>query len=224
MKRYFSTLGILICTLLLATPALRAQDGLGGALAHGEGTASAWLDLDQLPAAADFDRDQKPDGALLVKGGILNGQRYFRIELHVTGGENRAITFASGETRIAILAFDVDHDGAPDIVVEKALSHRPLEVYLNDGHGVFHKARSDVGIPTPWAEFQRISQPPSQAALWVPGTRGADTPGSESSRVFDSESSPRPTLWLEAPRNTSATSAASSPRAPPASLLYLISL
>src|SRR5262249_16438114 len=106
-------------------------------------SASALVARPPQLAAADFDSDKKPDGALLLEAGLLNGERAFRIEIHLTAGSDSAITFSSQEARLAISALDLKRDGAPDIVIEKAFTHERLQVYLNDGHGSFIKARTE---------------------------------------------------------------------------------
>jgi hypothetical protein len=133
---------ITLYLLALFVPALKAQDGLLGALAQKTDLAHR-LNFNQQLAAADFDNDQKPDGAVLLPGGLLDGERLFRIELHVTSGTNGVILFSAAEQNLSISALDVNHDGSPDIVIAKTTGER-LQVYLNDGHGAFHKARSEL--------------------------------------------------------------------------------
>ena len=95
MNLRHSNVGIALLLAFLCTPVLKAQDGLRGALSRVAQTAHAVAELSTQIAAADFDNDQKPDGAILVETGLLNGERAFRIELHVTGSNNDAITFSS---------------------------------------------------------------------------------------------------------------------------------
>ena len=127
----------IVSLLLMLVPALRAQDGLMGALSREAAMTHAQSAFEQPLAAADFDNDHAPDGALLLQSGFADGERSFRIELHVTSGNNGVITFSTTERSLSISALDVNRDGSADIVVEKAFTHERLQVYLNDGHGVF---------------------------------------------------------------------------------------
>lgn len=130
--------------LLIAfvAPCLLAQDGLRGALSHsvnsGEIGSSS---LGSMLVAADFDNDQKPDGALLIDVGILGSQRMYRVELHLSAGESGDLAFAASDPALTISAQDVNQDGAPDLIVEQAFTHKRVQIWLNDGHGRFRQAR-----------------------------------------------------------------------------------
>src|SRR5579872_7222300 len=126
MKLRYPICGILLCLVSLCVPALQAQDGLRGALSRGAKSGQAFAGRPAQIAAADFDDDQAPDGAILLETGSLNGQRSFRVEVHATAAANSAITFSSEENGLAISALDVNQDGAPDIVIEKAFTHQRL--------------------------------------------------------------------------------------------------
>jgi hypothetical protein len=140
---------IILIALALAAPSVWAQDGLGGALSKLGRTPSLLQNsFGQRLISADFDNDQRPDGAVLLDAGQLDGQKVFRIEFHVTAGKDHELTFASNETALAISALDVNQDGTPDIVVEQAFTHKRLHVWLNDGHGFFRKVRSE-DFPSP---------------------------------------------------------------------------
>jgi len=133
---------LLIVLLALAAPSLWAQDGLRGALERREANTQLLRDsLGQGVAAADFDRDQEPDGALLLHAD--SGRPGFRIELHVTAGVNRELTFESNETALSISVRDLNRDGTPDIVVEQIFTHKRVAIWLNDGHGSFNTAKSE---------------------------------------------------------------------------------
>ena len=130
--------------LALMAPCVWAQDGLEGVLPRVVFVSRLNPDalLKQSLAVADFDNDQKPDGALLVQSGkTAAGQSRFRIELHLSGSANTAFTFESNETTLAITAVDINKDGATDLVVEQPFTHKPLYVWLGDGHGGFHQGR-----------------------------------------------------------------------------------
>jgi hypothetical protein len=130
-----------LAALALIAPSLWAQDGLVGALSRLGATASLLHEpFEQKLVAADFDHDQKPDAAVLLDTGQFHGQKTFRIELHVTARNNSELCFESDEPALAITSSDINHDGAPDIVVEQTFTHKRLHVWLNDGHGTFRKA------------------------------------------------------------------------------------
>jgi hypothetical protein len=143
----------LLCVKLVATAALTltaqwvcAQDGLEGAFSRANLASQAKLEapFSQTLAAADFDGDNKPDGAILVDHGWRWPQSSFRtIELHFTGRSNTDLTFASNEATLAISALDVNRDGAVDIVVEQPFTHKRLQVWLNDGRGGFREVRRE---------------------------------------------------------------------------------
>jgi len=144
-------LRLLIVLLALAAPSLRAQDGLRGALEQREASAELLHDSrEQGVAPADFDRDQKPDGALLLRAD--SSRPGFRIELHVTAGVNSELAFDSNETALSISVRDVNRDGTPDIVVEQVFTHKRIAIWLNDGHGSFSTAKSE--------DFPSETEPP----------------------------------------------------------------
>jgi hypothetical protein len=132
----------LFVLLVLLGPSVRAQDGLAGAFScwnHTTGFIRTPFATKLI--AADFDKDNRPDGAVLLDAGQVDGQKTFRIELHLTTGRNSQLTFASNEPELAISALDVNQDGAPDIVVEQLFTHKRLHIWLNDGQGRFRKAQ-----------------------------------------------------------------------------------
>jgi hypothetical protein len=132
--------------LALMAPCVWAQDGLEGVLPRVVFASRLNPDalFKQSLAVGDFDNDQKPDGALLLQSGkTAAGRSSFRIELHLSGSANTAFTFESNETTLAIIAVDINKDGATDLVVEQPFTHKPLYVWLGDGHGGFHQGRID---------------------------------------------------------------------------------
>jgi len=216
MKIRDSMVGVLLFFALLALPALKAQDGLQGALSVGSPTARAFAERSPQVAAADFDNDQKPDGALLLEAGFLNGKRAFRIELHITGGTNDAISFTSSDPGLAISAVDVNWDGEPDIVVEKAFTHERVQVFLNDGHGSFHRARTGdypASDPTAPACSARLNQLPPVFGLPVSRTFELGVIHRLSKAHQNQPAAFQ--FWCEGLLIHSATRAPSSPRAPP---------
>ena len=180
MKARSLALKIVVAALAL-TASLWAEDGLEGALSRANFGSPAHLGIpfSQTLAAADFDGDNKPDGAVLVDHGWLSFQSSLRtIELHFSGRGNTDLTFESNETRLAIAALDVNRDGATDIVVEEPFTHKRLQVWLNDGRGGFRKGRiedfpSDVNATG--ERFDAPSQWPDGPALCLPQQRGSDT-------------------------------------------------
>jgi hypothetical protein len=149
MARYVK-LVVMTAALVLAVSSLRAQDGLEGALPRANLASPLNLaaPFDQKLAIADFDNDHKPDGAVLVGSGRLAGQNSFRIELHLSHSNNTDLTFESPESSLAITAWDINKDGAADVVVEQPLTHKRLYVWLGDGHGGFYKGRVE-DFPSP---------------------------------------------------------------------------
>jgi len=146
LRSFWLRIAVAAVLTLVAGPSVCAQDGLNGALEHSKFASAANLatPFDQKLAAADFDGDGKPDGAILVGGNLLQPQsRFGTIEVHFTGRPNADLTFESSEAALAISARDVNRDGATDIIVEQAFTHKRVQVWLNDGRGVFHKVRSE---------------------------------------------------------------------------------
>jgi len=136
---------VLAAIVLVATPVLRAQDGAEGAFARASQTALPVEDLSRLSgstvAVADFDGDNQQDGAVVLESGPFLTPGSFQIELHFTGRNNAKIAFQSPEPDIMVDAFDIDHDGDFDIVIEQLLTCKRLQVWLNDGRGNFEKGR-----------------------------------------------------------------------------------
>ncbi|MGC1424090.1 MAG: VCBS repeat-containing protein [Terracidiphilus sp.] len=132
----------ILLLIALAAPCLWAQDGLWGALSNSK-NASGQLrsSFGSRLIAADFDHDQEPDGALLLDAGVIGDQKIYRIELHLSAGENRDLVFAANDPALTISAQDVNQDGIPDLIVEQAFTHKRIQVWLNDGHGKFRQVR-----------------------------------------------------------------------------------
>ena len=180
MKARSLALKIVVVALALTASSLWAQDGIEGALSRANLTSPANLvtPSGQTLAAADFDGDNKPDGAVLVDHGQLRPQSNFRtIELHFTGRENINLTFESNETTLAISALDVNRDGTTDIVVEQPFTHKRLQVWLNDGRGGFRKVRSEDFPSTDVGNHERLESPSQRTdcpALCLPSQRGSE--------------------------------------------------
>lgn len=218
MKIRYSIIGIALLLTFLGAPTAKAQDGLGGVLSR---SAHAILGRSPQLAAADFDNDQKPDGVVLIEDGFLNGKRSFRIEFHVTAGRNNAITFSSTEAGLELSALDVNRDGAPDIVIEKPFTHERLQVYLNDGHGSFHTARTgDYPAENPSTPTWRADLAQGPPALCLPVTRSWEIGALRKISTIHPDLPGTPRLRKEDLLAQSSPRAPSSSRAPP-SLLSL---
>lgn len=211
-------LRIILAFLALAAQTAWAQDGLRGA--ESKAANASWLlsPLTSRIVAADFDNDQKLDGALLIDAGVIDGQRMFRIELHVSASENRNLLFASNDPSLAISALDVNSDGMPDLVVEQAFTHKRLQVWLNDGHGGFRRARAE--------DFPSLTETPCKwrAPFLIQASLVAGLPSRHEILIpllqihcFDSSSS-RWKIRREVLPDDALVSPSCSPRAPPSSL------
>jgi len=168
-----------LSALFLAAPLVRAQDGVQGALPRGNLAANFASPFQQQTlAVADFDGDHKPDGAVLIDSGLLLTQSGFRtIELHFTGRANTDLTFESNQNTLAISALDVNRDGAADIVVEQSVTHKRVQVWLNDGRGGFRKVRSDDYPFLDPGTRERADSPserPDPSAIGLPTQRGSE--------------------------------------------------
>lgn len=170
----------IIFAVTLAASSLWAQDGLAGALLR---TSAAPPSILQSPfaqtlAAADFDGDNKPDGAILLDPNWLRPQSSFRtIEVHFTDRRNTDLTFQSSEHDLTISALDVNGDGTIDIVVEQSFTHKRLHVWLNDGLGRFRKVRAETFPSTEKRDQERLESPPQQPdcpAFCLPSQRGPE--------------------------------------------------
>jgi hypothetical protein len=171
---------VLAISIVLAANCLWAQDGLEGAL--GRSTLASPLKFStrfgRTLAAADFDKDHKLDGAVLIDSGRLHGQNAFRIELHLSGSGNTELTFESAESALAVTASDVNEDGATDVVVERPVTHERLYVWLNDGHGDFYEGRIEDFPSTGNAAREQLDAPfsgPDHPVACLGPQRGTET-------------------------------------------------
>lgn len=139
MKSGFLKIGLL--TLLLSAPSLRAQDwGVGTQSARADRCNFSTDRFGQRFIVADFNNDQKPDSLTLMSLGQRGGQNVFSVRVCDSGRTMGLLTFESKEPSIVVTAIDVNQDGSPDIVVEQSYTQKRIQVWLNDGHGGFHKA------------------------------------------------------------------------------------
>ena len=216
MKIRQSIFGFLMFLALITAPAVKAQDGLLGAFSIADPRGASLPGHAPQLAAADFDNDQKPDGALLREAGLLNGERAFRIELHVTAGSNNSITFSSDESGLSISALDVNRDGSPDLIIERAFTHERLQIFLNDGHGGFHQVRAeDYPSSDPSAPAWHARRAQLHPVFALPVSRGSDAGAPQRSSLLHRDPSNKLKLWCEDLLIQSAARAPSSSRAPP---------
>ena len=79
-----------------AGSALHAQDGLEGTLARESLSqplrTNAVSLVEKRLAAADFDNDHEPDGAILLDSDSLPSRNSFRIELHLSASDNTVVS------------------------------------------------------------------------------------------------------------------------------------
>jgi hypothetical protein len=166
----FGRLGLAILFSMLA-PFACAQDGAQGALSR----LSFTTPLDRRVAVADLDGDHKPDGAILLKSRWLGPQHNLSIQLHFTDRPNSELTFQSNSQALTVTAWDIDQDGDIDLVVEEAFSHKPISVWINEGHGDFHEGRVQDYPSLAATGSTQIQAPPDQRdcpALSLPSQRG----------------------------------------------------
>jgi hypothetical protein len=165
---------ILGALLAFLAPLLCAQDGADGALSRANLVTADGGAF----AIADFDGDNKPDGAVVVDAGLLRNQRLLRIELHFTGRVNSSFAFESSASNHTVAAWDVDNDNDIDIVVARGPSRRGLGIWLNDGKGGFHQGRTE-DFPSAAAPCsERLRSPGGRTenpVVSLPQERGSET-------------------------------------------------
>ena len=212
---------VAIVALLTTVPWAYAQDGLQGALSRANVVSPANLatPFRQTLAAADFDGDHKPDGAVLLDDGWLQSHGVLRkIEIHLSGRRNTELTFESSEAELAISALDINHDGATDIVVERPLSRKRLHVWLNDGRGGFHEAAAQDFQSVVEVSGRQLESPTERQgclAACLPPQRGFDGTAFGARALSLRDSSPNAEAQVYQSTAASRVTAASSSRAPP---------
>jgi hypothetical protein len=128
-------------------------------------------------ALADFDGDDKPDGAILLQSDVSRGQGNFELELHFTGRSNTDIKFQSPEPSVTVEALDIDHDGDIDLVIEQSLTRKRLQVWINDGHGNFERGRMEdfPSVVVPIRDKVGSSERLEPSVLSLPSQRGFES-------------------------------------------------
>lgn len=221
MKRRFPVHWLLLSVLVLLTSLVRAQDGLSGALSQNDSFSHPFENhFGQRLIVADFDSDQKPDGAVLLQTGRTDGYSSFRIDVHVTAGKNNALTFSSTDTELSVSVQDVNQDGVPDIVVEKTFTHQRLQVWINDGNGSFRKVRNEdyPANDQQSTGWRRRSLAQNPFALFFPARLGFDVASQQSTRLTDTDDSTGRNSRPRAAQPQAGLRAASASRAPPSFL------
>ena len=135
--------------------ALRAQDGWSDALLRLQAASSLISPLFGQPlAAADFNHDGHPDGAVLLRHGT-----FARIEVLFQSHRVRSLSFTSNLAALAVSAVDVNQDGSPDLLIEDAFWRRPLFLWLNDGKGEFYAASVSDCLPISKGDRPELTSP-----------------------------------------------------------------
>ncbi len=218
MNRRSTISGLVLAMVVLMTPSIWAQDGLRGAMSRfGTGTSLLHDPFGQRFVAADLDQDQKPDGAVLLGGNLRDAPRAFRIELHVTAGEDRELTFDSADSFLSLSVRDVNYDGVPDIVVEQTFTHKRVQVWLNDGHGSFRVAKSEdypsaTESPIGWRE---VFPPQDYITLFLPTRPRSEHSAPVSESIAEPALSECRSFWSQFLILPSAPRAPASSRGPP---------
>ena len=212
-RSIFSKLAQAALFVVLA-PFVRAQDGAQGALSR----LSFTTPLDRTVAVADLDGDQKPDGAILLNSKWLGPQHNLSIQLHFTDRPNTELTFQSNSQALTVMAWDIDQDGDIDLVVEETFSHKPVSVWINEGHGDFHEGRVQDYPSLAATGNTQIQAPPDQRdcpALSLSSQRGFEKTVLTNALLARPPSTNQSLFFLSATDGISRSGAANSSRAPP---------
>ncbi len=170
----------------------------------------------------DFDADKKPDFAIADRVGYGSNGYEYTIEFRLSQEKSQFFHFQSPHGALNVSVRDLDNDHDLDVVFTQIVSHEIVGIWINDGHGQFHKGEpadfrsSGLDPPNSIASDQSNSAP---GAATVPTRRSSCLPEMrirplrllyEVRPIFPSPE-PRPYFFL--PLNSQ------SPRAPPLSLI-----
>ena len=92
--------------------------------------------------AAGHDQPRSRYSVVLPDSQPTLGQRVFHLQVYSTDHGTVELVFGAHESFARVTSRDVNRDGSFDLVVEQSLTHRPLQVWLNDGHGNFTPANA----------------------------------------------------------------------------------
>ena len=162
---------LIAAALVCLAPFLSAQDGLKGALSQ----TNFGAPLEHHLAAADLDGDDQADGAILVDSNWVGAHNSIKIQLHFTGHPNTELNFESTGQTLTVRAWDIDQDGDNDLVIEDAITHKPLHVWINEGHGDFHEGNIQDYPSLALEADKQLQSPcnqPDCVLFWVPPQRG----------------------------------------------------
>ena len=92
-------------------------------------------------AIADFDSDRQPDLASVdLQTRSSSGAITYSIRFRMGSGEGQAFGVVAPAGGLQLVAWDVNGDNAPDLLVRTAWQHQRVALFLNDGHGNFTPA------------------------------------------------------------------------------------
>jgi hypothetical protein len=148
-------------------------------------------------AVADFDGDRSPDSASIAPGAAVTGTARYSIQLQLSRTGSQSIQLFAPGGGLVIEARDVNGDNNVDLVLATAWLHKPIAVFLNDGHGAFSRAAAGA-FPGAFTEpAANLSSSPitAQGALGAPAeppvlkTSGAGIPPVRAPTEYTSTSS-----------------------------------
>jgi hypothetical protein len=115
----------------------------GGSVATAQSSVARPSGHRGLPyAVADFDGDARPDVATVEGGYAVTSADQYSIRLQLSGRDSLPIFLTAPSGGLSVEAHDVNGDHSPDLIVATKWQHRPVAVYLNDGHGTFSRVEA----------------------------------------------------------------------------------
>lgn len=94
-------------------------------------------------AMADFTGDTRPDLATVSLDRVDSGNAHYWIEIRLTEGGRQMLKLTAPFGGLVITTKDITGDGNLDLVVRAAGSRAVVAVFLNEGNGHFHRARTE---------------------------------------------------------------------------------